>query len=179
MRDAAVSWVSCVNSDNTEALVRSLHASGPATEHAGKLALYAFLIGRWQADAILHPEGGVTRRLPGEIHAGWVLDGRAIQDVWILPGIFHGTTLRIYNPAMDAWHIHWLDPVTQSYPSMIGRAHGADIVQEGKNQNGVAIRWRFTNITLESFHWLGEIEQPDTGQWRLQLEFHAVRASAN
>ena len=31
----------------------------------------------------------------GEIHFGWVLEGRAIQDVWILPGFFyHGTTLQ-------------------------------------------------------------------------------------
>jgi hypothetical protein len=164
-----------VATESIDALVRALHAPGPAAEHAKELALYAFLVGRWQAEAILHPEVGATRTLPGEIHAGWVLGGRAIQDVWILPGIFHGTTLRVYDPGMDAWHIHWLDPVKQSYPSMIGRAHGADIVQEGTNQQGNAIRWRFTRITPGSFHWLGEVAPPGTRQWRLQLEFHARR----
>ncbi|TIL41051.1 MAG: hypothetical protein E5Y87_03330, partial [Mesorhizobium sp.] len=63
----------------------------------------------------------------GEVHFGWVLEGRAIQDVWILPArntgaqsslgkwSFYGTTLRVYDPGIDAWHIFWSDPRTQYY----------------------------------------------------------------
>jgi hypothetical protein len=159
---------------DTEPLLK-LHARGPAADRADKLALYAFLVGRWDAQAILHPEGAPIRRSEGEIHAGWVLDGRAIQDVWILPGVFHGTTLRVYDPNIDAWHIHWLDPIQQAYPRMIGRARGKDIVQEGRNDAGDAIRWSFTKIAADSFHWLGEISQDGGEHWRMQLEFLARR----
>ncbi len=78
-----------------------------------------------------------------------MLEGRAIQDVWILPGVFYGTTLRVYDPGLDAWHILWSDPLRQYYTRQIGRAHGADIVQEGTNDAGDAIRWSFTEITRE------------------------------
>jgi hypothetical protein len=47
---------------------------------------------------------------------------------------------------------------------------------QGTNQQGNAIRWRFTRITPGSFHWLGEAASPGTQQWRLQLEFHARRS---
>ena len=76
-----------------------------------------------------------------------MLEGRAIQDVWILPGVFYGTTLRVYDPALDAWHILWSDPLKQYYMRQIGRARGNDIVQEGKTDDGVAARWSFTEIT--------------------------------
>ena len=36
----------------------------------------------------------------------------------------YGTTLRVYDPRIDAWQIQWTDPVTQSYLSMIGRGEG-------------------------------------------------------
>jgi len=61
-------------------------------------------------DGVVHLEHG-KHEARGEIHAGWVLQGRAIQDVWIFPGAFYGTTLRVYDPGLDAWHILWSDPV--------------------------------------------------------------------
>lgn len=57
-----------------------------------------WLIGDWVMDATVHKDDGTAFKGSGEIHFGWVLQGRAIQDVWILPGVFHGTTLRIYDP---------------------------------------------------------------------------------
>ena len=43
----------------------------------------------------------------------------------------YGTTLRVYDPDIDAWRIQWTDPVTQNFLQMIGRAEGGDIVQLG------------------------------------------------
>ena len=56
----------------------------------------------------------------------------------------YGTTLRVYDPRIDAWQIQWTDPVTQSYLSMIGRKEGSDIVQLGKSPDGNLIRWSFS-----------------------------------
>jgi hypothetical protein len=114
----------------------------------------------------------------GEIHFGWVLEGRAIQDVWILPGFFYGTTLRVYDPGIDAWHILWSDPLKQLYWRQIGRARGKDIVQEGQDDSGAAVRWSFTDITPNSFHWIGERSGDGGANWQLQAEFFARRVTA-
>ena len=56
----------------------------------------------------------------------------------------YGTTLRVYDPRIDAWQIQWTDPVTQTYLTMVGRKQGSDIVQLGKNPDGNLIRWSFS-----------------------------------
>jgi hypothetical protein len=141
------------------------------------MGLYGWLIGDWEMDAVMHMEDGTRKTASGEIHFGWALEGRAILDVWSLPGFFYGSTLRVYDPALDAWHILWSDPVKQLYVSQIGRARGPDIVQEGRNGAGMATRWRFTEIMPDSFHWLGEISPDDGVTWRLQAEFFARRVA--
>ena len=169
-----------------------LHSAGPAPDRADKLGLYGFLIGSWETTVIAHEEGGATHTNHGEIHAGWVLEGRALQDVWMLPnraerraaavppqlpvtGDWYGTTLRVYDPGIDAWHILWSNPASQFYARQIGRARGADIVQNGRHESGALMRWSFTRIKDQSFHWLGEISTDDGASWRLQVEVLARR----
>jgi hypothetical protein len=41
---------------------------------------------------------------------------------------FYGTTLRVYDPGIDGWHILWSDPLRQFYSRQVGRALGPDIV---------------------------------------------------
>jgi hypothetical protein len=123
----------------------------------------------------VHLDDGKTHEGKGEIHFVWALDGRAIQDVWILPGAFYGTTLRVYDPALDAWHILWSDPVKQYYTRQLGRARGRDIVQEGTTGEGVPVRWSFTDITPDSFRWRGERSLDGGKTWHLQADFRAQR----
>jgi hypothetical protein len=169
-------------------LFAALHCAGPAPDRAAAMRLYGGFIGDWEMDAVYHLDDGSTRQSRGAIHFGWILEGRAIQDVWIVPArdaacaappswrAFYGTTLRVYDPRIDAWHILWIDPVRQTYRRMTGQAHGADIVQDGEDETGVPVRWSFTEIAPASFHWLAE-RSPDGGKtWRLLVEFFARRA---
>src|SRR5271156_3052202 len=112
-------------------LARLLSSNGPASDRADKMGLYGWLVGDWTIDAVMHAPNGVTHERSGEISVVWVLEGRAIQDVWILPDLFYGTTLRVYDPGIDAWQILWSDPLRQFCSQQIGRAHGPDIVQLG------------------------------------------------
>ncbi|MGY8684224.1 hypothetical protein Q2941_41690 [Bradyrhizobium sp. UFLA05-153] len=165
---------------------RFLHADGPNREHAQALRLYGQFIGDWDAEVIAHAPDGTTHRAPGEIHFGWVLEGRAIQDVWMIPratdappfpiaGNWYGTTLRVYDPTIDAWRIFWLDPGRSVFRQQIGRRSGADIVQEGTTNSGDLSRWSFTEITENAFHWLGEAKPATAPEWQLVVEVKARR----
>jgi hypothetical protein len=158
-----------------ESFAEALQAQGPAADRAERMTLYSFLIGDWEMDGVIHrDEGNYEAR--GEIHAAWVLEGRAIQDVWIFPGVFYGSTLRVYDPALNEWHILWSDPLRQYYTRQMGRAHGRDIVQEGTTLQGERVRWRFTELTPDSFHWIGE-KAASSDRWLVEAEFFARKIS--
>ena len=174
----------------TAPFLAALDAHGPAPDRSGNMDLYSWLVGSWDLDVTGYRDDGATRRRPGEWHFGWALEGRAIQDVWIVPprgardgdaaanANFYGTTLRVYDPRIDAWHIQWTDPVSQTYLTMIGRKQGDDIVQLGKGAGDTLIRWSFSEITPNSFRWRGEVSADDGATWRLNVEFFARRAAS-
>ncbi|MCI0391845.1 MAG: hypothetical protein MOB07_24140 [Acidobacteria bacterium] len=128
-----------------------------------------------------------ARQIKGEAHFGWVLEGRAVQDVWIMPRReersadidktmnMYGTTLRAWDSAIQAWRITWINPARNHHEEQIGRWSGKDVVQIGARPGGAPTRWRFTEITTDSFHWLGEALQPDGKTWKLEGEFRAKR----
>lgn len=124
--------------------------------------------------------------LKGEVHFGWVLEGRAVQDVWIMPrerghlgkaNNMFGTTLRVWDPSIQAWRIIWVNPVSMHREEQIGRWSGPDVVQIGMRFDGTPTRWSYTGITPDSFHWLGEALQADGKTWKLEGEFRGKRRS--
>ena len=161
----------------------ALHADGPDPALGSKMELYAWLVGSWTFDVEVFLEDGRTHAGRGEIHAGWVLRGRAVQDVWLirgpepLPGAgnWYGTTLRVYDPALDAWRIHWSDPATNFFTRQIARPRGGDIVQEGPDPRGGAMRWTFFGIERDAFRWTAE-KAPDGRTWCREVEIVARRA---
>ena len=90
----------------------------------------------------------------------------------------YGTTLRVYDPDIDAWRIQWTDPVTRNFLQMIGRAEGRDIVQLGTRPDGQLARWSFADITADSFLWRGEGSADAGATWRVVTEFTARRREA-
>ncbi|TMQ10418.1 MAG: hypothetical protein E6J90_23145 [Deltaproteobacteria bacterium] len=150
--------------------------------------LYGFLVGSWHLEVRSYAGVDVTgRNLRGEVHAARVLEGRGIQDTWIMPprgsrtGLdptqnMYGTTLRLWDSSIQAWRIAWSNPASNHYEQQIGRAHGKDIVQLGVRPNGTTTRWMFVEITPRSFHWLGDALGPDGATWLREAEFLATRA---
>ena len=176
--------------DNPISFEAVLHADRPDPERESKLRLYAWLVGSWTMDVTTILENGERHQGNGEIHAGWVLHGRAIQDVWMIPrfaerrpgiaelpgaGNWYGTTLRLYDPTIDAWRILWNDPAINFFTQQIGRARGEDIVQEGPDPRGGLMRWTFAEIERNAFHWTAE-RAPKDEDWRREVDVRARRA---
>jgi hypothetical protein len=150
-----------------------LAAPGRSPEIPEALDAYGWLVGSWELEC-LHYKGAPVS-LKGEAHFGWTLEGRAVQDVWIMPGHMYGTTLRVWDSGIQAWRISWKNPVQNHFEEQIGRRVGDEIVQVGLRANGTPTRWRYTEITPDSFHWLGEALEADGKTWRLEGEFQAKR----
>ena len=157
----------------THAMIGGLLGVAIGSPIASADDVYGWLIGGWELDVMVYdPQGGIHES-KGEAHFSWVLDGRAVQDVWILPDVFYGTTLRVFDPALDAWHILWSDPLKQYYTRQLGRPRGDDIVQEGRTDNGMPVRWSFIEPSEQSFRWLGEYSLDGGTSWSVQADFQA------
>ena len=116
----------------------ALASEGPPADRAKDMDLYGWLVSSWEMDTIRNVDDGTIQNWTGECHFGWVLEGRAIQDIWIrprrpAPSTMYGTTLRVFDPGISGWHIFWADPLNQDYSRQIGRAEGKDIVQTGED----------------------------------------------
>jgi hypothetical protein len=151
--------------------------------------IYGWLIGSWELDVHRYWATDVSAQgIKAEAHFGRALEGRAVQDVWIMPRRrdrsgssidrrmnMYGTTLRVWDPALKAWRITWTNPAGDHHEQQIGRKSGDDIVQIGARPDGTPTRWRFVEITPDSFHWLGESLTPDGKTWVIEGEFRATR----
>jgi hypothetical protein len=169
---------------------QALSANGPDSEHAAEMKLYDPILGDWDATVIDYDSDGKPTKSEGEWHFAWVLEGRAIQDVWIVPprGIRkagqtvnnrYGTSIRVYDPHSHAWNVTWINPVSGSFNQLVGRKEGDDIMQEGTAPDGSLIRWVFSEITPVAFRWRGESSSDGGKTWRLRAEFFGRRQRAN
>jgi hypothetical protein len=166
--------------------IEALRASGPAPEHAAKLHLFGQFVGSWEAEATAFLPDGATRRHYWQIHFDWALEGRAIQDVWITPprngpnvgksqrwGPYdnqYGTSIRVYDPKIDAWRTTWIDPCAGFRADLIGRPRNGEIFQEGIGSDGTRQRWIFSDIAPDRFRWRAEISSDDGASWHKGLE---------
>jgi len=171
---ACLAWV-CPTPTSFE---RSLVSKGPSAEMSKAAAgVFDWLIGDWKVDVYDYQADGTKRVSTGEWRFSWVLNGRAIQDVWVAPPSRYGTTLRIYDPKIDAWRVNWFNPVTQDRSQLVGRRVGDTIVQQGTDDDGTFVRWTFQDITSDSFTWKGEFSNDGGRTWHLDAEFLAHRVT--
>ena len=165
-----------------------LAAPGRSPEIPESADVYGWLCGSWDLVVLRYRAVDVSaQRLTGEVHAARVLEGRAVQDVWIMPVRdghsaasdptmnMYGTTLRSWDASIQAWRIAWTNPVRSHREEQVGNWDGRDIVQNGARADGTRTRWTFTEITTDSFHWRGEALYPNAAGWTLEGEFLATR----
>jgi hypothetical protein len=171
----------------TGSFLEILPAKGRSPDIPPEDDLFGFLIGSWELDLTSYDDDGTVRKSTGEAHVSWVLQGRAVQDLFINPRRadrkpddppycnWYGTTIRVYDPSIRAWRVDWINPHDGFRATLIGRRKGKNVVQEGKFPDGTPIRWTYSKITADSSHWRGEKLEADGKTWRLQVEFRTRR----
>jgi hypothetical protein len=177
-----------VNGEGRSDFYSLLAASARSPEIPESADVYGWLCGSWDLEVLFYRGVNVAGHgLREEVHAARVLEGRAVQDVWIMPRCeergpdsdqamtMYGTTLRSWDATTQSWRIAWTNPVRGHHDEQIGRWSGPDILQEGTRPDGTQTRWTFTNITDDSFHWRGEALYPQRSTWTLEAELLAKR----
>lgn len=163
--------------------IKGLAADGPNAELEEKLMLFGQFIGDWDIVEARYPQpDGTEIKGQGEIHFRWILEGRAIQDVFMAYRenprrlIPVGTTIRFYDPKIDAWRSTWNSPIQGAMQSFIGRKVNDEIVLESKTKEGYPEKWIFSDIAPESFRWRS-VETHDNGKtWQLTEEMQVRRS---
>ncbi len=166
-------------------LPEALHADGPHPELADELRLFGQFVGSWRLAWSGADADGRPAAMSGELHFGWVLGGRAVQDVWIVPArgdpgegrpplAFHGSTIRFYDRALGAWRSTWVEPVNGRVRRFVGRPAGEDI-ELISDEDEPQLRWSFTAITQDSFTWRSESSRDGGATWTLDEEMRATR----
>ena len=140
--------------------IAALHADGPAPG-AGELGLFGQFVGSWHA-VVWSFDQGREARTSADWHWAWILEGRAIQDVWISPSrrdaapdaLVHeyGTAVRFYDARLGAWRVTWNGPVRGRQIAFVAHEVDTGIVLEGR-ERGRRLRWMFSEIEPQSFHW--------------------------
>ena len=162
-------------------MIEALEANEPFPAYADELMLFGQLVGSWDVEvSFFDPEGNVTGERRGEWHFGWVLEGRVIQDVLISPprqgraarqaSHEYGTTLRAYDPKIDAWRVTFVAPVFGATVNLIAREHGNEIWLEGRAPDNSLCRWTFSEITSERVRWQGFSSSDEGLTWTREEE---------
>lgn len=140
------------------------------------VALFGQFVGAWTFDGTDTAEDGTETEYRGRWDFGYVLGGRAIQDVLYCEGMEHGTTVRI--PRGDgSWAIVWVTPVQRAVRQLVARPEEGRIVITGVSGER-HLRWTFNEIAPASFVWRGEQSTDGGATFRLAEEMRLRRVPA-
>jgi hypothetical protein len=166
-------------------LVTALQATGPHPSLGDQAKVFGRLIGTWDGEYTEFSNDGKATHSSGEWIFGWVMDGRAIQDLFIIhPSAAHqvgfvGTTLRYFDPKSGTWSVTFIDPEDSSVETLTGGAVGDDrIVVHSQNTDGKETRWSLDDIRPNSWIFRDEETRDGGKTWRLREEDHMKRRGA-
>lgn len=185
-------------------LTNVLLSSAPHPSLAKPLTTaFGKLIGSWDLTMKRYPSSGSQEEplvLEGEWHFGWVLNGLAIQDVWIVPKrsiphpntaansmfwtagsgedfLEYGTTIRFFVPGSgereDGYRALWAGPKQGKSYLFTAKTTGGELemlTKEGESD----MKWCLTGIGDKSFEWR-EWLRGDGGEWWVREEFSCWR----
>jgi hypothetical protein len=167
------------------ALVTTLQAMGPHPSLGDQAKVFGRFVGTWDSEYTEFAKDGKATHSSGEVIVGWIMEGRAIQDLFIIypsaahQGGFVGTTVRYFDPKSGTWRATFIDPEDDSVETFTGGAVGDDrIVLHRQDTGGREAQWSFNDIRPDSFIFRDEVSSDGGKTWRLREEDHMKRHSS-
>jgi hypothetical protein len=172
-------------SQSVERMHDALKADGPHPDLREEMKDFEWLVGVWDMSIRLWDEAGETLfDGRGQWLFDYILDGRGFQDVLITPnksgstepglrGI--GTTVRWYDRARSTWRVVWNGVGSSTLVRLVGGPVGDEIHLEGGDDYGELVRWTFSDIQPDRFHWIGMTSSDGGATWWKEQEMDGVR----
>lgn len=162
----------------------ALISASPKSELREKLNLFGQFVGDWNFEGVFAKGTPNEWRVPGEWLFSWILDGTAVQDVFICPSreeiklnpnpdAEYGTTVRFYDPVTDTWNVCY--GLLGSMEVFEAKQIGEQIIVKNKDESDGLNQWVFSEITPSSFHWQNRKSYDDGITWSVIFELYAHR----
>jgi hypothetical protein len=166
-------------------IATALEATDPNPSLSDQAKHLNRLVGTWDVEYTDFMKDGTTLHRTGEFIVGWIMDGRALRDTWIVdPWGKHQdrevyTDLYYFEEKSRTWHTTFVDPQDGSAARFTASQMEADrLVFESKELDSGDTRWSFNEIRPDSFIWRDEGSSDGGKTWRLRSEYHMKRRSA-
>lgn len=167
-------------------VARELQATGANPSLGSGAEALGRLIGNWDVEySFISKDGKVTHQT-GDYTAGWVMDGRAVQDLWTVAPhdgrkdreIY--TTLHYLDPKSGTWYATFIDPEHASVARFTGSVVGDDrvVILTHDFGTGRDNRWSFNDIRPGSLLFRDEQSNDGGKTWRVVEEDRFTRRAA-
>ncbi|WP_420320844.1 hypothetical protein [Flagellimonas sp.] len=177
-----LTWNGILAQKNIEGIGLLSHAKNdeaPAsTDHWGQL------VGNWDIVVeMLDASGEIKHSFNGEWNWFYVLNGMAIQDVFILPkrkeatdqNLFYGIGLRIYNEKLNKWQTAYMDTSNRQMDMGEAISTAEKITLMETNRKKEKIRITYFDFQNNTFKWQQEVYNEDKKAWQITQLIHATR----
>jgi hypothetical protein len=167
-------------------LTTALKATSPHPMLGDQGQVPGRLVGTWDVEYTTFAKDGTASQRTGEFIVEWVMDGRALQDLWIVHP--RGTRkerevytdLHWFDAKSRTWRAAFIDPEHGSVAKFTGGPVGNDrYVLETPDLGSDRTRWSFYDIRRDSFAVRGEASNDEGKTWKLESEYKMQRRRAN
>ena len=167
-------------------LTTALKATSPHPTLADQAQVLGRLVGSWDVEYTTFAKDGTASLRTGEFIVEWVMDGRAIQDLWIVHPSGERkerevyTDLHWFDAKSRTWRSAFVDPEHGSVARFKGGPVGDDrYVLETPDFGSNQTRWSFYDIRRDTLAVRGEVSSDDGKTWKLESEYKMKRRRAN
>jgi hypothetical protein len=167
-------------------LTTALKATSPHPTLGDQGQVPGRLVGTWDVEYTTFAKDGTASQRTGEFIVEWVMDGRALQDLWIVHPSGTRTEREVYadlhwfDAKSRTWRAAFVDPEHGSVAKFTGGPVGSDrYVLETPDLGSNRTRWSFYDIRRDSFAVRGEASKDDGKTWKLESEYKMQRRRAN
>jgi len=115
---------------------------------AGKSVVLAQLAGKWDVRYEFVDKAGRQRVDNGQVTYTWILDGKALQEVWTSDSENKGkearpfgTSINFFDPKQQHWTAVWVYPAQGETWTMSGGDVDGQFVMTGHDMTGALQRW--------------------------------------